>query len=95
MRLYDYYIMDAKNAYGQTIAKPAADAVPDGQIKLVVNITSQSIQDHIIYKNCSYLGLTVDKSINDKMVIKYGNEFLKVQYVNPRGHFIQVFLKNI
>lgn len=95
MRLYDYFTTGTKNAYGQTVAKPAADAVPDGQIKMAINISSQSIQDHIIYKNCSYVGLTTDKSINDKMIIKYGDELLKVQYVNPKGRLIQVFMKNI
>lgn len=95
MRLYDYFTTGTKNAYGQIVSKPAADAVPEGQIKLAINISSQSIQDHIIYKNCSYVGLTTDKSINDKMVIKYGDELLKVQYVNPKGRFTQVFLKNI
>jgi hypothetical protein len=35
----------------------------------------------------------MDKSVNDKMVIQYGDEKLKVLYVNSAGRYIQAFLK--
>lgn len=89
MRAYNYFTLGEKDAYGQ--AKASSEV--KGTIKMTINISSQAIQDNINYKDCSYIGLTTDKSVNDKMIIQYGSEKLKVQYVNPKGRFIQVFLK--
>jgi hypothetical protein len=89
MRAYNYFTLGDKDAYGQ----PQVSSEVKGTIKIAINISSQTIQDNINYKDCSYVGLTTDKSVNDKMIIQYGSEKLKVQYVNPRGRFIQVFLK--
>jgi hypothetical protein len=89
MRAYNYFTLGDKDAYGQ----PTKSEEVKGTIKMTINISSQSVQDNINYKDCSYVGLTTDKSINDKMVIQYGQEKLKVQYINPKGRFIQVFLK--
>lgn len=89
MRAYNYFTLGDKNAYGQVVS----DNEVKGTIKMTINISSQSVQDNINYKDCSYVGLTTDKSVNDKMVIQYGTEKLKVQYINPKGRFIQVFLK--
>jgi hypothetical protein len=93
MRLYNYFTLGESNAYGQA-TMPSKDAVPDGTIKMAINITSQSVQDNINYKDCNYIGLTY-APVNDKYIIQYGNERLKVSYVNPRGRLKQVFLKNI
>lgn len=89
MRAYNYFTLGDKDGYGQ----PSVSEEVKGTIKMAINISSQSIQDNINYKDCSYVGLTMDKSVNDKMVIQYGQEKLKVQYINPKGRFIQVFLK--
>jgi hypothetical protein len=89
MRAYDYFTIGDKNAYGQAVS----DNEVKGTIKMAISISSQTVQDNINFKDCTYIGLTTDKSVNDKMVIQYGQEKLKVQYVNPRGRFIQVFLK--
>lgn len=90
MRLYDYYTLGQKDAYGQATA---ADAVV-GQIKMAINITNQSIQDNILYKNAQYIGLTHAK-VDDTFVINYDGELLKVLYVNNQGRLKQVFLKNL
>lgn len=89
MRAYNYFTLGDKDGYGQ----PVVSEEVKGTIKMAINISSQSVQDNINYKDCSYVGLTMDKSVNDKMVIQYGQEKLKVQYINPKGRFIQVFLK--
>lgn len=89
MRAYNYFTLGDKDGYGQ----PVVSEEVKGTIKMTINISSQSVQDNINYKDCSYVGLTMDKSVNDKMVIQYGQEKLKVQYINPKGRFIQVFLK--
>lgn len=93
MRLYDYFTLGEPNAYGQP-ELPSEDATPEGKIKMAIYTSSQSIQDNINYQDCSYIGLT-HFSLTDKNIIQYGNERLKVLYVNPRGRFKQVFLQRI
>lgn len=89
MRAYNYSTLGDKDAYGQA----TANGEVKGTIKMAINISSQGVQDNINYKDCSYVGLTTDKSVNDKMIIHYGSEKLKVQYINPKGRYIQVYLK--
>jgi hypothetical protein len=91
MRFYDYYTYGAKDSYGQ----PTLSEDVQGSVKMAIYISSQAIQDNINYQDCSYVGLTLDKTITDAFVIKYGEEKLKVLYVNPQGKFIQVYLKKI
>lgn len=90
MRIYDYYTYGENDGYGQ----PTLSAIPQGKIKMAINITSQSIQDNINYKDCQYIGLTLFP-IDDTYVIQYGEEKLKVLYVNPKGRYKQVFLSEI
>lgn len=90
MRYYDFYTIGDNNDYGQSVV---ADDVK-GSVKLAIYNTSQQIQDNILYKNASYLGLTADAAINDRYVIQYGNEKLKVLYVQPKGKLRQVYFKN-
>lgn len=90
MRLYDYFTFGDSNGYGQQ----QLSSEPIGQIKMAIYITSQSVQDNILYKDSTYMGLTM-APIDDSYVIKYGNERLKVLYVNPQGRYTQVFLKEM
>ena len=88
MRTYNYFTFGDDNGYGQ----PTLSDVSQGTIKMAINITSQSTQDNILYKDSSYVGLTLDGSVDDTYVIEYGNEKLKVLYVNPKGRYKQVFM---
>lgn len=90
MRLYDYYTFGNKNAYGQQ----AISTEVQGQVKLAIYTTSQSIQDNIRYKDATYIALT-HAHIDDSFVIQYGEQKLKVLYVNEQGRYKQVFLKNL
>lgn len=90
MRYYNFFTLGEPNAYGQ----PQLSTQPQGQIKMAIYITSQSVQDNINYKDCKYLGLTTGH-VDDSYVIEYGQEKLKVLYVNPQGRFKQVFLGEI
>lgn len=90
MRFYDYFTFGADNAYGQ----PQLSQDPQGKIKMAINITSQSIQDNINYKNAQYIGLT-NAAIDDTYVIQYGAERLKVLYSNPLGKYTQVFMAQL
>ena len=89
-RLYNYSTFGEEDGYGM----PQLSTEPKGQIKMAINISSQSIQDNILYKDCSYIGLT-HANVDDTYVIEYGNERLKVLYVNPKGRYKQVFLKEM
>lgn len=90
MRLYNYFTFGADNGYGM----PTLSEAPEGQIKIAINISSQSTQDNILFKDCSYMGLT-QHQVNDTYVIEYEGKKLKVLYVNPKGRFKQVFLKEM
>ena len=89
MRKYNYFIYGELDDYGQPKLSDE-----QGQIKMNINIASQRIQENINYTNCSYVGLTNDY-IDDKYVIKYNNEMLKVIYVNPMGRYKQVFMERM
>lgn len=91
MRTYQYHIYGDRDAYGQ----PALSAIPVGEAKISIEIASQSIQDSIAYSGCTYIGLTRDAAISDKCVIIYGDEKLKVQYVNPRGRLRLLYLSRL
>ena len=91
MRLYDYFTFGEEDGYGM----PQLSKEPKGKIKMAINISSQSIQDNILYKDCSYVGLTHDANVDDTYVIRYGKGKLKVLYVNPKGRYKQIFLKEM
>lgn len=90
MRLYNYYTFGEDGGYGM----PQLSAAPKGQIKMAINISSQATQDNILFKDCTYVGLTQNE-VDDTYVIEYGNEKLKVLYVNPKGRYKQVFLQEM
>ena len=90
MRFYDYFTLGAEDDYGQPIL--SQEAV--GQIKMAINLSSQTVQDNINFQDCNYVGLTM-ANIDDSYVIQYGNEKLKVQYVNPRGRYKLAYLKQM
>lgn len=87
MKDYQYYLYADDNGYGQ----PALTDEVQGTVKMAVYTTSQAIQDNIQYKNATYVGLT-QADITDKFVIQYGEEKLKVLYINPQGRYKQVFM---
>lgn len=91
MRLYNYFTLGEDNGYGQP-QMPAKDAKPVGTIKMAINLSSQSVQDNILYKDCQYVGLTLDAKVDDTYVVEYEGERLKVLLVNAKGRFKQVFM---
>ena len=87
MCLYPYSTIGEEDAYGQqTMNNQIVN-----NLKMAINVAGQSVQDNINYENCQYIGLTRDK-VDSSYIIHYGNEKLKVLYVNPKGRFKQVFL---
>ena len=94
MRLYDYYKTTTNAAYGQEVMPPN-DAVPEGKVKLSIYPTSTGTQENILYANCSYVAYTYDGEIDDKYIIQYGKERLKVMYKQHIGHFKLVYLARV
>jgi hypothetical protein len=90
MKQYAYYSYGEQDAYGQA---QLSDTV-QGFIKMSIYTTTQGVQENVKYKDASYIGLT-NGIITDKDVIQYGEDKLKVLYVQPRGRFKQVFMKEI
>lgn len=96
MRNYDYYLYGEDDGYGQKmlIKDENGEPIKQGTVRMVINITSQAVQDNINYKGSSYMGLTFG-NVDDTYVIQYGDEKLKVLYVNPRGRYKQVFMSEV
>lgn len=90
MRWYDFFTFGEDDDYGQ----PVLSAESQGSIKMSIDITTQGIQDNINYSGAQYIGLT-HADINDSYVIEYGNQKLKVLYVQPKGRFKQVFMADM
>lgn len=91
MKIYNYSTFGVLDEYGQQTLSQE----PVGQVKMAINTSNLSTADNIKYKDATYIGLTMDKAINDSWVINLGEEKLKVLYVNPMGRYKQVFLKEI
>lgn len=89
-RQYNYFLYEDADGYGQ----PQLSEDIKGSVKMAINITSQAVQDNIRYKDATYMGLT-HSLLDESYVIEYGEEKLKVLYVNPKGRLKQVFMKNI
>lgn len=87
MRFYNYYTIGELDEYGQA----TTSNTPAGEIKMAIYVSNQSIQDNVNYKDCSYVGIT-QAPINDKYIIEYGGEKLKVLYINSQGRYNQAFL---
>lgn len=87
MRKYSYFVYGEKDDYGQ----PQLSKEVVGEIKMAIGVASQSIQDSVAYSGTQYTALT-HADVNDSMVIQFGDEKLKVLYVNPHGKYKQVFL---
>lgn len=90
MRLYGVYQYGNKNSYGQR----ELNKEPVDEVFMAIYTTSQAIQDNINYKSATYVGFTY-KHLENIHVIKYGETYLKVLYVNPQGKLNQVFMAEI
>lgn len=89
MRNYDYYLYGEDNGYGQA----QLTEEPVGTIKMAVYVINKAVHDMIHYTKEDYIGLTNDKDIDNRYVIQYGTERLKVLYtVKCEGHKTQVFM---
>ena len=94
MRPYVFYKISYNAAYGQEVMPPE-DAEPEGTVRLSIFTTSKGTQENILYTNCSYMAFTFDAGIDDKYIIQYGKERLKVMYAQNVGRYKQVFLTRV
>lgn len=87
MRTYDYFTYNGEDDYAQPILSEEVQ----GTVKMAIYTASQGIKDSVAYTGTQYVGLTHD-AVNDKYVIQYGEEKLKVLYVNTKGTWKQAYL---
>lgn len=90
MRDYKYSIFGELDDYGQPQETEAS-----GTIKMSITLASQSINENSLYSGAQYTGLTLNKEINAKYIIHYGEEKLKVLYTNTQGRYTQVFMARV
>ena len=90
MRLYNYFSLGTEDEYGQQTMSNE----PVGTVRMAINISSQAVQENINYTGATYVGLTHAK-VDDTFVIEYGEERLKVLYVNDKGRLNQVFMASL
>lgn len=90
MKLYNFFTIGEPNAYGQP-QMPAKDAEPNGQIKMAIELLSQSAADNVCYSEASFIGFT-HLDIDTSFIIQYNDLRLKVLYVTDAGRYKQVFL---
>ena len=57
---------------------------------MAVSLLNTQLADNILYKDAQYLGITTEP-IDDKCVVLYGEETLKVLYV-VKGRYNQVYM---
>ena len=84
MRNYTYQKYGEQDAYGQPTLGEG------GTISMAISVISNQIGDNVMYRDAQYIGLTKG-SLDDKCVINYGTDKLKVLYVIP-GRFNQVYM---
>ena len=87
MKNYSYYTLDNNDEYGQPQPIKADDT-----IKIAINFVTETLQENPLYSGVQYTGLTLNKNINSSYIIEYGDEKLKVLYVNKAGRYNQIFL---
>lgn len=90
MRHYNYFLYGDEDIYGQ---KQISEEV-QGTVKMAIYVTSQRVQNSILYAEAEYIGFTHD-SVNDNYLIEYDDVKLKVLYVNKMGRFKQVFMARV
>ena len=61
--------------------------------KMAIYVLMRTVSDTSPYSEASYIGLT-NSDVNDTYIIQYGEEKLKVLYIQPRGTLKQVFLQS-
>lgn len=89
MKKYSYYLLPDADEYGQQVLKD--DAAPAGVIEIAITERSKGLSDSNLYSAAQYIGLTLN-SIDDKYIIQYGEDKLKVIYVTPSTRYSQAFL---
>ena len=90
MRRYDYYRYETDADYA---TQRLSDDV-QGTVLMAINTISQGIQNSILYEGATYIGIT-HTAIDASYVIQYGEQKLKVLYVNNNGRYKLVYMANI
>ena len=87
MKNYSYFILNEADEYGQPQPIKADDT-----IKIAINFVTETLQENPLYSGAQYTGLTLNKNIDASYIIQYGEEKLKVLFVNKAGRYTQAFM---
>ena len=90
MAKYNYSLLGVANEYGEL----DINSTVVGSVEMAINLFSQNTADNVLYSTCEYIGLTKEV-IDDNYIIHYGNEKLKVMYVNSFGRLKQVYMQRM
>ena len=91
MRNYDCITYSETNDdYGQPILNEVVKT-----IRMSINLASEQITESPLYSKAQYVGLTLSRDIDEKNIILFGEERLKVLYANKQGRYTQVFLVRV
>ena len=82
----------SRNQYGELVFPSFSTS--GTSINMAIFLNNQATNNSINYIECDYIGLTKE-TVDDTCVVKYGNEYLKVKYVNPIGRYNQVALVKV
>lgn len=85
MRSYTYQKYSGVDSYNQPTLGSEKYT-----ISMAISVISNTISDNILYRDAQYIGLTKG-ALDDKCVINYGTDRLKVLYVVP-GRYNQVYM---
>lgn len=92
MKPHDYYLYGTENAYGERTVSYAARV---GTIVISINLLQKNSTDNIKFSEATYIGLTLNREVDDNYIIDYNNKKLKVLYVYPEGRYTQVYMKEL
>lgn len=91
MRNYDCITyLETNDDYGQPILDEVVKTV-----RMSINLASEQITESPLYSKAQYVGLTLSRDIDEKNIILFGEERLKVLYANKQGRYTQVFLARV
>lgn len=79
----------SKDEYGQRHSSLASSHT----ISITFGLYEHNMSNDIRYADCKYVGLTKDTTLTDNDYLLIDGKEYKVQFINPFGRWVQVFMK--
>lgn len=87
MKLYDVFALNGRDSYGQ----PSMSEEPIGKTRMAIYVANQAVSTNTLYSDAQYMGITLN-DLDDTCYIKYGEDMLKVKYVQGSSRYNYVFM---